>query len=410
MWITPSFPTAAHFPRPLIPPAPLSQMESEEKATSPAPAPADANSQNDHDQQQHQSLAKRFAALCTEANATTTSPFPSSPALPSLTAKQSHYLARNPAGEVYLTPDAISAAEGPDRPSVLAAFRAALADAYGDDNVEGTLSSPAFQHLSEEEDLTANESFMSLAGLPERDLPQITGFTWEGSVSQQAVNEFVAGWHEEREEREREEAAEAAAAMARAAAAGAGRSRQPRAPRPVAKRRYSFNADPVVWAAQEDAAAAAVLRELRASLGKLRKGSSKAPHESSAVWALLKEGKGKLKPEAAAEMARAKVAAAAAAAAMREVEREARPEDSMQDLKGEDIGFGDKDHAEVMYEQLDPNRRAASGRFEGLPYEFLYSKSPGFPRALSLDSSTRLKNVGKKKRVEFAAGTVFVKK
>lgn len=309
-----------------------------------------------------------------------------------------------------MTPDAVSAADGPDRPAVLSAFRAALADAYGDDDVDGTLPSSAFPEHSEDDPLVAKTSFASLAGLPEVDPPDINAFTWEGSLSKQALDEFVDGWHEECQEREREEAAEAAAAMARAAAAGAGRSRQPRAPRPVVKRRYSFNADAVVWAAQEEAAAAAVLRELRANLGKLRKGSSKAPHESSAVWAMLKEGKGKMKPEAAAEMARAKVAAAAAAAAMREVEREARPEHSMQDLKREGLGFGDKDNAEVMYEQLEPNRRAASGRFEGLPYEIVYSKSPGFPRALSLDSSTRLKNVGKKKRVEFAAGTVFVKK
>lgn len=321
-----------------------------------------------------------------------------------------------------MTPEAVSAAEGPHRPSVLSAFRTALAAAYGDDdfNVEASLPPPLFPDRSDPQPNDdqiphphpdSNLSFCALNGFPEFHPPDIDGFTWENSLSKQAIDDFLSGWQAEREAQDRLDAEDAAAAMARAAAAGAGRSRtQPRAPRPVVKRRYSFNADPVVWAAQEDAAASAVLKDLRASLGKLRKGSSKAPHESSAIWTLVKDGKGKLKPEAAAEMARAKVAAAAAAAAMREVEPEPRPEDSLQDLNGSGTGSLEKDHAEVLYEHLGPNRRANSTRNDGCPYEFVCSTSPGFPRALSLDSSTRLKNVGKQKHVAFAPGTVFVKK
>lgn len=405
-------------------------MESEEAPPDPITAAAHNVSEGNYDQRDDgnkaheneednpsESLAERFSRLCAEIPITS----PSStgkPSLPGLPPEHARYLSRNPDGELYMTAEAVSDAEGPNRSAVISAFRAALAHAYGDDDVEGTKPgsifpdshSDATEHAAGTPSVGSDirPSFCAMGGQPEFEPPDIQGFTWDNSLSKQTMDQFVSGWRAARESQERLDAEEAAVAMARAAAAGAGRSRaNPRPSSSPPPRRYSFNPDSVVWAAQEEAAAAAVLRELRSNLGKLRKGSSKAPHESSAIWTLVKDGKGKLKPQAAAEMARAKVAAAAAAAAMREVDPVSPTAENSNCSDQSNPVVMPKNHTELLYEQWRSERRSNSHKFGSVPDNDVCSNSPGFPRALSLDSSTRLKNVGKKKRVEFAAGTVF---
>lgn len=77
--------------------------------------------------------------------------------------------------------------------------------------------------------------------------------------------------------------------------------------------------DMVVLAAQQEAAAASILKDVRATHSRLRKSASSFRNGQTPVWALLAQRQGKLKPEAAAEMARARMAAATAAAVMRDM-------------------------------------------------------------------------------------------
>lgn len=95
-------------------------------------------------------------------------------------------------------------------------------------------------------------------------------------------------------------------------------------------------------------------------------------------------------------MARARVAAAAAVAVMKEVKEanEGGPADSLGDLGVDAVQYG-MDHVRIL---------------EGGAAGDDLVVCPGFPRALSLDSGKRMRNISKKKKkVAFVEGTMFGK-
>lgn len=239
--------------------------------------------------------------------------------------------------------------------------------------------------------------------------PQAT-YNWESSRAAQVMKDFVS-WSEERFRVQRGlEELEKEAARARAAAAKR-RSTVSGADVPGTAKQSAETVDPVLWAAQEEAFAASALRNLRSQYSKTRKTMSRAAAEGNSLWSFLVPRASKLSPEAAAEMARARIAAAAAAAAMREPEP----------LTG---GTNEKEPARNMtsrhpgYMFRDHDSSGISTEFDPQPYGRAMSalfgpsspnaSTPGMTRPVLLNASPA-KQAGtlKKKRVEFASDTVF---
>lgn len=380
----------------------------------PSPLPPEARTE---------SLSAQFERLCAAGKP---QPVTNEPALPTLTREEARFLTRNADGEVYMTPEAVADATGKHRPEVLSAFRKALVHAFGDDpsaaaaaavidasaNTSAdsiTLPENSAQDAERKRSDCSEAASMTFAQLVGIDdfVPrqELATFSWSASHAKTTLDNFNAKLEAEREARRAEEAVEAKRAMERAAAAGARTTHPTRQQAQAdADRQQNITLDPVVWAAQEDAAASSVLREIRTGLSKMRKGSSRAPPDGSPVWTLLAHKSSRLKPEAAAEMARAKIAAAAAAAAMREDDPQLVPGDSLADIEG-NLNSHEKSADQSGQHAL---RHSLPGRlFE--PRDAVFSQGPGFPRTLSIDSRFRLQNVPKKKRVGFAADTVFDK-
>lgn len=132
--------------------------------------------------------------------------------------------------------------------------------------------------------------------------------------------------------------------------------------------------DMVVPAAQQEAAAASVLKDVRASHARLRKSASSFRNGQTPVWALLAQRQGKLKPEAAAEMARARMAAATAAAVMRESETFEEEKEISQSLPQKSRSFSHpplqtlnevdelEPHQDFTNEYISPTYRSLSDR------------------------------------------------
>lgn len=300
-----------------------------------------------------ESLLERFKRICS------TTPLPNyEPAkLDGATEEELEYLVQNDAGEIFLSPKAIWKNDPETRPIIKSAMRKALQFAY---QIHG-LEMPEYHppQPSQEPD-PPTTSFRAALGLPEwQRMEKYINFTWATSESKKALDDFNAETGRIRVEREAKEAAEEAAVMARV--------NPPKKPRP---QKQVVHEDPVVWAAQEEAAASSVLRELRA---RGKKG----------LWGSRST---KLKPEAAAEMARARVAAAAAAAVMRDVEQ------------GAQLVRADEIDSQDVFERM---REGATDS------GFYPMHAQAFRRAMSLGTGS---NARGKKRVAFAEGTVFAKK
>lgn len=336
-----------------------------------------------------------------------------------------------------MTPDAVAAATTPLRPAVLSAFRKALIYAFGNDpravaaaaaldtTVNDTNTSTLPEHQPDIAAKKLNESaeaaalsFADLLGVenfvPVQDL---TTFSWAESQSRAVLEQFNASVNDQRKAIQAEKDVEAQKAIARAAAAGANSTHQTRSKtRTTSNPNPTYNSDPVVWAAQQESAAAAVLRELRTNLSKLKKASSKTSAEGSPFWSLLSQRNSKMNPHAAAEMARARVAAAAAVAAMRQAEPEGQLQvaDSLQNNPtSPTTPEHDKQFHHVVqhFSGLQLSPRPSSTRFYPTSHSHdISSTHSPYPEPPSLESGARFKTVSKKKRVEFAEGTVFYKR
>lgn len=272
-------------------------------------------------------------------------------------------------------------------------------------------------------------SAVSIIGGEELESPRhLQSFTWGSSCAREIVYSFSQQSREKRLAHLELRRAEVERALALAAAASA---RCTAGPNPSANARGELGQmrasdDLVLWMAQEDAAASSVLRELRVLQSRARKGSARGPFDAGSIWGLLAPRSSKMKPQAAAEMARARVAAAAAAAAMRGPDQKSgagrssgadamRKGLSTDEAEGQPgapdrIAEGASSRARgigALRREKSAHGRAGSVTFALTPDESSPRKSPGFPRSLSLDSTTRLQNLGTTKRVEFAADTVF---
>lgn len=163
---------------------------------------------------------------------------------------------------------------------------------------------------------------------------ELNKFLWKKSQSRQTVIDFGRRVREHRAELEVLARSGAEQAIAAATAASArpredGEGLLPSVTKPPSAR----SDDPVRWIAQEEAAVGQALRAVRTiSQKRARKGGNSkiganangAPSEESSIWNFLMPKSGKLRPEAAAEMARAKIAAAAAVKKMMEDKEEKR--------------------------------------------------------------------------------------
>lgn len=280
---------------------------------------------------EQRSLVDNFDAACAAT------PFPSHSAVadPCIPAEQHAHLVRNSDGIVLLAPRATSHITQQSRPVIAAALQSALHLAAGsppppppardsaiiissdstesqppncDDSAPHDGLTDVLSNTPPSASKKQNESFFALLGKPPFvPMEDLKTFTWDKSLSKKVLEEVV-------EEARRMKGASMSASTsggARPSPWGVGSLSELVSPpkEPV---------DTVVLFAQQEAAASTMLRDLRAAHVKLRKLASSFRPGEAPVWALIAQRDGKLKPEAAAEMARARVAAAAAAAVMRE--------------------------------------------------------------------------------------------
>lgn len=239
-------------------------------------------------------------------------------------------------------------------------------------------------------------SLLELLGKPRfTPDPRLSNFTWGSSHAKRVLDAFNT-------ETERVE---------RARAAGSPPTRKrPSAPTTPGR---APPVDAVQLGAQEEAAASVVLRDVRAANARLRR-TTYRPAETP-VWAIVAQRGGKLKPEAAAEMARARVAAAAAAAVMREADEDDEHDVSVRH-NGNDRSNGP---GPIPISELSDEAFPRDGRHEFFR-EYVSPRSRTFssdgplfplhggqlPEALSLEGAGRGK-IADKKRVMFAEDTVF---
>lgn len=287
------------------------------------------------------SLVERFDAAC----AATPQPNYSKVADPSIPTEQHPYLVRNSDGIILLAPRAILKNLQNSHLGIAAALQSALHLAAGstpsslshinnEESVSGqNQSQPSCIEEGTSENLPLgttsvaisssskkqNESFFALLGKPPFiPLEELESFTWENSLSKRVIERFV-------NEASRKRAASSSNSEQEVTTNDP--SSSSKEGRQAIQKPESISdivaqpekpVDTIVLFAQQEAAASAILRDIRASHAKLRKSASSFRPGEAPVWALLAQKDGKLKPEAAAEMARARVAAAAAAAVMRE--------------------------------------------------------------------------------------------
>lgn len=296
-----------------------------------------------HSEQVEQlSLVEKFDAAC----AATPQPNYSKVADPSIPIEQHPYLVRNSDGIILLAPRATLNDAKHSRLGIAAALQSALHLAAGstpnpvlqsanENAVSSTKQSPnppvaSASGLSDNPQLDtpsksssssnskkSNESFWTLLGRPPfTPLEELESFTWENSVSKRVIERFV--------EANRKKSASLSTPEQQETTNNHSLSKENKQATENSESNSKLEAplhepvDTVVLSAQQEAAASSILRDIRAAHVKLRKSASSFRPGEAPVWALLAQKDGKLKPEAAAEMARARVAAAAAAAVMRE--------------------------------------------------------------------------------------------
>lgn len=178
--------------------------------------------------------------------------------------------------------------------------------------------------------------------------------------------------------------------------------------------------DTVVLAAQQEAAANSVLRDVRAAHVRSRKSTSSFRKGETPVWALLAQRGGKLKPEAAAEMARARIAAAAAAAVMRDADADHAPANQNRPFSNDPLSPTPINSRMPYISEMAENDQDFLHQFESprflssshLPEARLNLRPPQrAPRPSSVDVTTsRFSHAVSKKRVVFAEGTIFHEK
>lgn len=288
------------------------------------------------------SLVEKFDAAC----AATPQPNYSKVAHPSIPVEQHPYLVRNSDGIILLAPRATLNDPKYSRLGIAAALQSALrlaagstpapvlqsanenavstADQSPDPSPESSLSdNPQLDPTSKSSsslsnNKKSNESFWTLLGRPPfTPLAELESFTWENSLSKRVIERFV-------EEANRKKSASTSSSDQQEATNNHSFAKENKQAIENSDSNSKLPAplhEPVdndVLFAQQEAAASTILKDIRAAHVKLRKSASSFRPGEAPVWALLAQKDGKLKPEAAAEMARARVAAAAAAAVMRE--------------------------------------------------------------------------------------------
>lgn len=463
-----SVPTAPASSPPRPPPPPAPSLPSYEAAAS-SPASYDANS-----------LSWACLPPVTVTSLRAPSPIPPAPVLSDdanrIPAALRHLVAVGVRGGLVFTPAAMAADADHADARLRAAFETVVAASLmrGGDEHLGLEDGMAAVHLG---DVAADandeapaapvessaESPAESATEAPTDAPaELPKFHWKTSHSRHSVLDF--GDRVRAQRAVLAQAARTGAAAARATATAASISTEGERP-PAIARRLSARDDPVRWIAQEEAAVGQALRAVRGlSQRRARRGggggshaAARGPAEDTGIWSFLMPKSPKLRPEAAAEMARAKVAAAEAVRTMRDGNKNrlslpasgsgatqaaangrrprsvdasaVQPEDSdvSRTATGGNDGASEASEAETASEArsvefglsaypdrdescdalllpslddvhfLARHRRASNNRDSNPSISPM--KTPGFPRGLSLDATPR--TPPKKKRVSF---------
>lgn len=360
-------------------------------------------------------LADKFAAACERTPCPTFSPAQ----LPSATKEELQFLTQNSAGEILVSSESVHNCTLENRDVMTNAIQKVLQH----------VASPHGSFSNNQKRKTHRQSSqLSFAELLKDDrisvspMSSLSSFTWDNSKSAAVLEEATREIQTKTASKGIDGNESALLSMST--------NMLPHLPNDSAANIRTndsiLDSDPptldlVVLAAQEEAVASAVLKEVRTNHARLRKSSSSFSNGQTPVWALLAQRGGKLKPEAAAEMARARVAAATAAAVMRdafEAESKDQSHSSPTESHGrqrclnapsslpglDDISdYADHDH-DFLHEYQSPRYRP--------PFQTSSSKSrlsnlnhP--PRPLSVSDTTPRSKALEKKRVSFVEGTIF---
>lgn len=305
------------------------------------------------------SLSERFSKACREVPPPKWNPSSHDTATPS----QRTFLVENSSGILLLSP---IASKQPCEASRSAA-RLAIEIAAGSSQKPSSIQSPS-RH---EEGVKQNSRFKLplLSDTPPSVCKSLQSFEWQGSLSESLLTKHHEKILQERKAKEETDGKE----LENGKAAIATKLKP-------ASKESEKKLDPILWAAQEASAGVSLLREIRTA-ARSKKPTPRSPLDGSIVWSLLSSKAGRLKPEAAAEMARARFAAAEAAKVMRESE----PTDGVPHGKISQLAVQDNDAEDLL---------------------MLKSFRP----TISLDQSPATSAKKERKRVVFAPGTVFERK
>jgi hypothetical protein len=307
-----------------------------------------------------------------------------------------------------------------------------------DDTNEGAVTASAEENGS--------ESAVDSESTKHRDLPQ--RFRWMDSESRQIILKFGSLVRAQRADREIAERRDSEAALATAQAASERTAQNDyQGAKEKAPAQPSLE-DANAWMSQQRFVISETFRTVRHTVQKRsRRGSGGASggnvdHDDSGMWGFLLPRNTKLKPEAAAEMARARVAAAAAAKAMlgdasdtphgqgdhaasnNSASRDGHHLRSRQrpmsepplhgaklDARPEGADLDGKSTVRVSLPFIDDATMLWRAQMQNVPHDSSLdspTSNPGFPRALSENFARQvgLKAPSKKKRVSFGVSTV----
>lgn len=252
--------------------------------------------------------------------------------LPSVTEQEASFLVQNSVGDVFISPQVSDQPlNDQDRLVFASAIQKALQYAIQSSSTNGNTTDVPFRRsrrrrmknqndvtITNEEESNNYKSFLQLlngdGSVPVIPDTCLTSFSWDTSVSSSVIKNFIQNVRPELLSSSSVSISHNQLIIENNPIPTTITSTKPSSSSTL----KSGMLDMVILGAQQEAAASAVLKDVRSAHGRMRKSSTPFRSGQTPVWALITHRGGKLKPEAAAEMARARMAAATAAAVMRD--------------------------------------------------------------------------------------------
>lgn len=366
------------------------------------------------------SIVSRFDAACAAIPCPTLTTTDESLSLPR---EHRRFLVQNSSGTVLLSPHVTSTESDAQvsRDTITGALQSALhlisctnsQTPQHAQHDESSFTERLPQQLSEQESAGVSKSdsklLMLLGRPPFVPLQELTTLTWENSLSKKVLENFI-----DKTCRTKDAPPASISAIPDDRLAGPIPQIVPSSSLQASANKQALPPlDIVVFTAQQEAAASTMLRDIRAAHARLRKSASTFRQGEAPVWALLAQRGGKLKPEAAAEMARARIAAAEAAAVMRDVASSKSSVSGASDPASallSPLPSSQADGREFSREHISPQLRPTITSARSLPSMNNLKGPSAASTSLHFGNENASAVPARKKRVSFANDVIFQQK